>query len=402
MIYDKALEYVNEIPGGHGDDPQYLKKVLDILQWKQRGKIIHIAGTNGKGSTGFFMDRLLQKKGKTTVHLSSPHLLDYRERFLYNGELIEEELFIEIVEKIRRKEKEFPRRPYYFEMALLIGLLLSQIKSPDYLLLETGIGGKEDATNFVGKTSLAVITTVAKDHENILGNSLEEIARHKAGIIKYKVPTISLRHTEEIDEIIMEKAKKEKSPLLFVDGKDWTITCGKDFTTIERDGKIWESSMCGSHQGTNLSLAVVAVESLEGEFTEKRTRIIGAFPGRMERLRKNPLFYIDGAHNEEGERAVLQSLSSMEYDRLYLIVGKMRDKTMDLHPLTDLAEKIILTKIQDERAEQFTEGEGAIVTKNPREAVEKALELATEKDLILALGSIYLIGEIKEIMENEY
>lgn len=408
MNYDQALTLVEGLRGHHAADADTFRRMMALCGAEPQGRVIHIAGTNAKGSVGFYLSTILSGAGRRVVHLSSPHVLDYRERIKLNGKMISQDAFTHLVSLFMTKKEEIEKErwPYYFEMATLLGLMYAAEVQAEDIILEAGIGGRDDITNHILTTDLSVMTTIGYDHEKILGNSLEEITRHKAGIIKPHTPVVSFEHTPAINRIIEETAEENGAPLTFVDRRKLKIHTDFKGTDLERpgDARVYHTDMIGRHQGENLALALAALEALKFPCDDRINAFLAGktLEGRLEKISDAPLFMIDGAHNPQAVSALMEAVDSFKFEHAYVIVGQMDDKQMDFEALTQKFDRIILTHIDDERARIFDDRFGDdpryIMTDRPEEAVHKVYELADVNDLILCTGSIYLIGEVKALV----
>lgn len=413
MNYKEALDFAESGLYGHFKEKDYMKRVLNLLDNPQKDlKIIHIAGTNGKGTTGYFLSQLLSSEGNRTGHFSSPHISDYRERIKIDGKMIGKEDFIKACEEVKLKEdllKGENRWPTYFEMSLLISLIYFRDHA-EYLILETGIGGKEDATNQVNNTLLSIITTIGFDHTQMLGSTLEEIAHHKAGIIKEKTPVISFLHEKNIDDILAKEARKKNSPIFFVNPKEH-LEMEEGYSILTFENKKIRLKAPGLQQGYNASLAIEAFRVLRGRLPENLSVLEEyALEGRMEILRRSPLFIIDGAHNEEGLKMLSENLKQIPFQKLILILGTMRDKDIrNFSDIVDLSEILILTRLEYKRAQRPEKILGKYKSHSVEifyeDSLEKAVNMALEKgeegDLILCTGSLYLIGAVRDYLEKK-
>lgn len=411
MNYSEALDFAESGLYGHFEEEDYMKNLLLLFNSPQKNmNIIHIAGTNGKGTTGFFLSNLLIDNGYKIGHFMSPHLSDYRERMKLNGKLLDKSNFIQAVEMIYEKKELIEKQmrwPTYFEMSLLIALLSFKDKI-DYLIMETGIGGKEDATNQIGNTILSIITTIGYDHTHMLGSTLEEIAGHKAGIIKEGVPVLSLTHDEKVDQILRKTAIKNHSKIYFLeDLSDYRMNNGRGIVSYE--GESVQLNMAGVHQIVNSSLAIKACEIIIGRKFNIDILSRITFEGRMEFLMKSPNFIVDGAHNEEGIEILIENLGYLEYNKLILILGTMKDKEVkNFSKLVDKADFVILTKIDYIRAQSpeellidyKREGLEIYYEDSLEVAVDFSQKLASPNDLILCTGSLYLIGDVRNYLNK--
>ncbi|MDO5649292.1 MAG: folylpolyglutamate synthase/dihydrofolate synthase family protein [Gallicola sp.] len=413
MNYKEALEFAESGLYGHFEERDYMKRVLNLFENPQKDlKIIHIAGTNAKGTTGYFLSLLLSSEGNRTGHFSSPHISDYRERIKIDGKMIDKEDFIKACEEVRSKEdllKQETRWPTYFEMSLLIALIYFRDHA-EYLILETGIGGKEDATNQVNNTLLSIITTIGFDHTQMLGSSLEEIAHHKAGIIKEKTPVVSFFHEKNIDDILVREAEKKNSPIFFVNPKEH-LEMEEGYSILTFKNKKIRLKAPGLHQGYNANLAIEAFRVVRGRLPEDLSVLEEyALEGRMEILRRSPLLIIDGAHNEEGLKMLSENLKQIPFQKLILILGIMSDKDIrNFSDIVDLSDILILTRLEYERAQKpekiLGQYKNHSVETFYEDSLEKAVNMALEKgeegDLILCTGSLYLIGAVRDYLKKK-
>lgn len=394
MDYKKALDYSENRSGGTEKDLPLLKQVFSSLSIEKLPKMIRLIGTNGKGTTGSMISSLMTAAGVNHVHLTSPHIVDYRERIYENGEFISKKDFISIVERLEKIEKDLPKKISYFSFAILIGLIHAVEKKVDYIILESGIGGKRDITNSLETIIGTIFTKISLDHEEILGETIAEIAQEKGEGLKGF--GLLLAQEKEVEEIILEIAKEKNLPLEIVDPKKLKVSRKNGELEISKNGRIYTTSLLGDFQVENASLAIETIERLGISLPEKLSLGFG-LPGRMEEVSKKPRILLDGGHNQEA-LDYLMSLDQEEGD-LYILFGQMSDKDLDLTKMKEKAKKIYYTKAQDERAKDFLDEE------NFYESSSKAFETIRrelkEEDTLIILGSFYLIGEILEFLGEE-
>lgn len=390
---------------------------------------IHVAGTNGKGSTSAMIASMLQASGLKVGLFTSPHLVSFTERIRINNEKIEEQDVVDLTDEIKKavfKIEDFS--PTFFEVVTMIGFLYFQRKSIDIAVIETGMGGRLDATNVI-KPEVSVITNISYDHKEFLGNTLKEIAGEKAGIIKDGIPVVTSGQDESVMQVLRKKAV-EKGSEIFEYGKDFSAVlkeedingCVFDYQGEAKINNLW-MPLIGRHQVFNAASALKAVEIL----SKRLPNMSGLNPevmrvglktvkwhGRLEFVSDNPPILIDGAHNPEASAVLSDSLKRLflkKYNRIILILGVMADKDIEgiLTPLLPLASEIICTMPNYSRAEspqRLAERAASMGYKNIHTAptVMKAIELAKSKindaksNLILITGSLYTIGEAKEIL----
>ncbi len=417
MNYKEAINLIESVNYGHSEDSSNFERVLKMLELDiVKSNIIQIAGTNGKGSVGTFLSILLRDQGYKVGHFSSPHLEKYEERIKINSKPISKKLLTENVQRIFEKvPREKLRELTYFEVSFLLALQVFSDEKPDFYVIETGIGGRFDITNIFDSNLLSIITTIGFDHQQLLGNSLLEIAYHKAGIIKNRSKAISFKHQEDVDEVIIQEAREKNAQLEFLFDKDYNI--GKvDFEGSRFSYKDLNlrTKVLGNYQMKNISLAIMALEKILTDVdylkVEESTRNF-YFEGRMEIVRKNPFVILDGAHNVEGLNALFENVKSLEIRDYYLVLGSMKDKSIvpGLYNLAKLAKKIILTKIQYERAmepqdlgKKLQDFDDKIIIKDSvKETSNYLLSDLSKDERVLIAGSLYLIGEFKKYLKDE-
>jgi len=388
-------------------------------------KIIHIAGTNGKGSVGANLLAILSAAGYRTGFYSSPHLSSVRERFQLGADYITESCFARLVTRLQTFFAGRPL-PTYFEFTTILALLWFQEEGAQVVILETGMGGRLDATNVVTPL-VSIITDISSDHEQYLGTTLTEIAGEKAGIIKHKVPVVFSGRSAEVVPVIRQRCQEQNSPM-YLHGLHFSGHRNSNGTLnycpINGPPRTdLPLVLAGAHQAINTSLALAALELLESQFPISPQALVEglhqvSWPGRMELLDvhaqgKKFRFLLDGAHNQAGVAALHHSLTrGYPRRRLLLVWGNMRDKQMQhaLLELSPLAAKIIFTQAESLRSappaalyDQMPES--ARVKTRCADTVEQALEIAlasaTPDDLICVAGSLYLVGRMRQLLRGE-
>ncbi len=374
---------------------------------------IHVAGSNGKGSTSAYIYGILRSAGYNGALYTSPHLNDFRERIILNGSLISKEEIVETTEKIRRIYD--PKRTTFFEFTTAIAFDYIARSKPDFAVIEVGLGGRLDATNTV-QPLVTVITDISREHEDYLGKGIASIATQKAGIIKPGVPVITGAGRSEARRVILEIAQNNTATV-----KEF----GKHFATRKTAIGIFHYksdslelknvsySMAGSHQMKNAALAIAASEALRDQGYKiseaairdgiKRT----VFPGRFEILGKKTVTIIDGAHTPEGMR-LLKSTFRRRYPGIkpLLLLGILQDKDRKtlLDIIVPLARHVVCVPPESERAIDPEElaamvrrrGVSANWASGIREGFEMLMAQATENDVTLVTGSLYVIGPIRK------
>jgi dihydrofolate synthase/folylpolyglutamate synthase len=379
-------------------------------------KTILIAGTNGKGSTAAMTASILCRAGYKVGLYTSPHLVDVRERIVINGKRISLPEFNRTIAYVKDK---IQQPVTYFEFLTAVAFVYFKNQKVDIAVLEVGLGGRLDATN-VCKPLVSVITNIAFDHTDYLGNTLESITIAKAGIIKRNGICITAAKQKEVLRILSNVCRKRQAELYCL-GRDIKIKKQKNgfftYRGLYRNLKDLTIPLRGEHQLSNAALALAAIEiSEKNGFSVDDTAIYAGlkntqWEGRLEVLQNQPLFLLDGAHNPAGISVLCRSLKKdFSYRRLILIFGALSDKNYRqmLQKIVPLASVIILTQLKTKRAVPVNDimeivkkmGYPAIVTKNVNRAIEQAQTMAKKHDLICATGSFYLVGEIKQAFRD--
>lgn len=375
-------------------------------------KTILIAGTNGKGSTAAMTASILCRAGYKVGLYTSPHLVDVRERIVVNGKKISRKEFDRIVESVKDKKKQHVT---YFEFLTAAALVYFQRREIDIAVLEVGLGGRLDATN-VCNPLVSVITNIAFDHMDYLGNTLESITSEKAGIIKRKGICVTAVKQEKVLEVLKNVCRQRQAKLYCL-GSDIKIKKQKNgslnYRGLHRNLKNLIIPLQGDHQLSNAALALATIEFIgkKGFSVDDAAIYAGLknthWEGRLEVLKNDPFFLLDGAHNPAGISALCRSLKNdFSYRRLILIFGALADKNYRqmLQRIIPLAPLLILTQLKTKRAKPVDDimetvkkmGYPAIVTQTVREAIDRAQIMAKKHDLICATGSFYLAGEVKQ------
>lgn len=431
MTYQQTLDYLfSKLPmfsriGAAAFKPNLdntiaLCEFLDNPQTKFRS--IHIAGTNGKGSTSHMLAAILQQAGYKTGLYTSPHLSDFRERIKINGEMIPEETVIAFTEKtIPITEK---IEPSFFELTVAMAFDHFAEEQVDIAVIETGLGGRLDSTNVITPL-VSVITNIGFDHMNLLGNTLPEIASEKAGIIKPGIPVVIGATLPETRPVFIAKAESLNAPIYFAEDIYQTsnIQYGNHLLQVDITdifNGITESfslDLNGLYQVRNLC-TVLCTEGLlveqgfdiSGE-TEKyalsHVKQLTGLHGRWELIKENPLLVLDVGHNEDGIKAILANLQQVQYERLHIITGMVNDKDIDkVLSLLPKTATYYFTNAHIPRALPFAQlveqaklhelyGEGY---DDVNDAVAAALKKASVNDMILVCGSVFVVGEVDQLL----
>lgn len=385
---------------------------------------VHVAGTNGKGSVIAYLYHTLTHAGYRVGRYISPTLYSYRERLEVAGERISHGDFANVItaisEVIHGMTEEGLPHPTPFEIETAAAFLYFKEQNCDLVLLEVGMGGNMDATNIIKNTRLAVLVSVSMDHMSFLGNTLGEIAEKKAGIIKPGCKVVTTKQQKEAEQVILSVCEKQGVPYVISDPSEAEIleesVFGQKFTY---EGESYEIPLAGVYQKENAVLALHALELLDemGWHTTLQQRKEGlagtCWQGRFTVINKKPLFIVDGAHNPGAADQMAESIRHYFKGKdLIYIMGVFADKDYDavLQKTAHFAQKIFTIQTPDNPralpAEELARAarkynSSAESTESIQEAVNKALTLAKEEDVILAFGSLSFIGELTKAVQDE-
>ncbi len=376
--------------------------------------VVHVAGSNGKGSTSSLIYQTLQEAGLRAAIYTSPHLNDFRERIKLNGEMVSKEALIESTEKIRAVYD--PSRTTFFEFTTAVAFDCMAQAPLDMAVIEVGLGGRLDATNTVSPC-VTVITDISREHEDYLGAGIPAIATEKAGIIKAGVPLITGATRKQARSIILETARGLQAPVKEFGRHFKGIKTGLSRFTYKSGSATLEGlrlSMPGSHQIKNAALAVAVVEELRTRGYRisddavrkgiEKTR----FPGRFEVVRREPDVIIDGAHTPEGMRLLKSTLKQIySGTKPYMLLGMLRDKNYQalIKIIAPIAREVVCVPPQGDRAldpEELAEqvracGVPVTASRDIIEGFNRLLEKASKQDVIVAAGSLYMIGPVRRV-----
>lgn len=381
-------------------------------------KTIHIAGTNGKGSTAHALASIFKSAGYKTGLYTSPHIVDFRERIKINGQLCSEQFVIETIDLLKPMIAEI--QPSFFEITVAMAFYYFAKQKVDIAIIETGLGGRLDSTNII-QPMLSIITNISYDHQAILGNTLSEIANEKAGIIKYKTPTIIGRNQPEIRSVFEAKANYENAPLFFADElvqvdkyelRDILLEINfKIKDTAEKE--IISTDLNAIYQIENIK-TVLASMLVYNQFYEAipfekiKTGLLNVqqqtnFGGRWQVISSEPKIVVDVGHNEDGIVKIIEQLKLEKYQHLHLIYSAVKDKDVDkiirllptnaTYYLTEakLERKMPVEILQEKFNGYNLQNKGY---KNATLALQAAKQNASKLDLILVVGSFFILEEI--------
>ena len=426
MTYQETLDYLySQLPMFHRIGAAAYKADLSNtikmaeLMGKPHAKLkcVHIAGTNGKGSSSHMLAAVLQAAGYTTGLYTSPHLVDFRERIRINGKMIPKHYVTDFVEKYNTAFNTI--QPSFFEWTVALAFSYFVSEEVDIAIIETGLGGRLDSTNII-TPKVALITNISYDHTNLLGDTLEKIAREKAGIIKPRVPTVISQYQSETAPVFSNYAREIKAPLEFAD-KNYRITGhkhSKGFFEVTVLNKKTESSatyqldLNGHYQLRNLPGVLNTLEFIEKagyviepEHIQKGLSQVmhtTGLLGRWQQLSQKPLVIADTAHNEDGIKLLTEQLSNTPYEKLHIVFGTVVDKELNkVLPYLPTKAQYYFVKADLPRAmDAAVLKQAALAAKLKGDAyasveagVRAALNAYSKGDLILITGSNFVVGE---------
>ncbi len=428
MNYTEAVEYILSVP--KFTTKNKIENTVELMERLGRPeremKMIHVAGTNGKGSVCAFLSTMLVKAGKQTGLFTSPHLIKINERFQINNEPVSDEAFLEAYLKVEKAVKEMVKdgfaHPTYFELLFALGMVLFKESNMEYVVLETGLGGRLDATNMIEHPIATIITSISLEHTEILGDTLEKIAFEKAGILKPGVPVIYDGHCKEAEKVILERAKELGCPTAGLHENMYEI--------LESTEKSIDFSLnCGyyvhtgvtvpylaHYQVINSALALLAMDTIDQKkeiSIQDRIESIGktTWQGRMETVMPGVVF--DGAHNADGVKEFIRTVQRVQKDnRVSMLFSAVVEKDYE-KMIQTICEKtelssVVVTEIDNDRkvpaeklAELFRKYTKAEITVVPviEDAFEEALR-ERQDGILFCVGSLYLVGELKSVLKR--
>lgn len=395
-----------------------IERLLAALDHPERklAPVIHIAGTNGKGSTLAMLDAMIQAQGKRVQRYISPHLVHFNERILFNGEPIAEPLLADCLDRCEKANAGAPIT--FFEITTAAAMLAFSESPADYVLLETGLGGRVDATNIVAQPLLTLISPISMDHEQFLGDTIAKIAGEKAGILKTGVPVLCAPQQREALEVIQSRAAKIGAPVLAA-GIDWTVEPkrnGFGFRADDRETTFVPPALAGRHQYENAGLAIAAANHLglgsqairSGlKNTRWAARLQPITSGDLtKRLVDGQEIWLDGGHNPAAGTALAESLPELANGRpVDMVLGMLTTKDVQafLAPLRTKIDRLVAVAVPDEPASRDPMETASIAEDMGLEAssslsIEQAVSILAKSRpqprLILICGSLYLAGHV--------
>ncbi len=416
MTYNEALSYIHS-NFWQGSKPglERTEKLLELLHNPQEKlKFIHVAGTNGKGSFCAMLSSVLTEAGYKVGTFTSPYILRFNERMKIYGKDIPDQVLADLTEKIRPLAEKMEEKPTEFELITAIAMEYFKEENCDLVVLECGMGGRLDSTNIISSSLISVITGISLDHTSFLGNSIEEIAGEKAGIIKENCPVLFCQENKAAEDVIRSVAEKKNAPFLLLPKEDPKVIKsdleGTSFDFGER--KDLFIPLLAPYQVHNAKNVLCAVDLLKKQNIQipddaiysglKKVR----WPARYEMIAKDPVILYDGSHNPEGVDSAVESTKLYFKDKKpILVTGVMADKDYGYMAkrMSEIASFVYCITPENPRAlkgEEFAKtfeklGTPAVAVSSPKEGLSLAIRKAKEEgNAILCLGSLYMYGEI--------
>ncbi len=382
---------------------------------QDRFKSVHVAGTNGKGSSSHMLAAILQTAGYKTGLYTSPHLKEFTERIKIEGTEISKEFVVDFVNRIKSTIEKI--RPSFFEITVAMAFDYFAQQKIDIAIIEVGLGGRLDSTNVIAPV-VSLITNISFDHQELLGHTLTKIAVEKAGIIKVNTPVIISERQMEVEDVFIRKAQEMNSPIIFADAKFSVTLENEGNYKVDQSGKTkhYRLDLKGLYQRKNLAgvLAVIDVLNENGfSISDDQVRralsstsSITGLKGRWQRLGELPLVICDTAHNEGGVKEVMQQIHSQQFEQLYFVWGCVNDKEirtiLSLLPKTayyffcqaKIPRAMKANELYAQALEFDLRGE---IIQDVNEAIAKAKEISSPNDFIFIGGSTFVVAEIDDL-----
>lgn len=421
MTYNEAKEYLKAASAK--GSILGLERVVELLHLmgdpQEKMKVIHVAGTNGKGSFGAMMTSVLREAGYKTGGFSSPAITDITDSYRINGTEISQEKFTELIGEIAELCEKMDEKPTEFEIMAAAAYELFYREGCDIAVIECGMGGDTDATNVINKPVLSVITNVQSDHCKFLGNTIAEIAAHKAGIIKEGCPVFFGGDDAEAFEVVSAKAREVGAPFRFMDYSDVSgVRFSLDGMEFDYKDKLYKVPLLGVYQLNNALNVIFCSEILTKkgyniDYGDIRRGLAKTeWHGRFEMLRRDPYVIFDGAHNPDGIRFASESIERyFGRKKVAMLIGVMADKDYRLYSemLGNHAAKVFTVKPDNPRALDSASLAKVFSEKNISaesfdvlaDGVKSAYEYAKSRNIpLIALGSLYMYREFNEVLRS--
>jgi dihydrofolate synthase/folylpolyglutamate synthase len=420
MAYAEAIKFLYELRlfGANFGLENTFKLAAQVGNPQEKLRFVHVAGTNGKGSTCAMLESIYRASSLRIGLFTSPHLVSFRERIQVNRQLISENDVARLVGEFQPLLKQFSenQHPTFFEVVTVVALKFFAEQKCDLVIWETGLGGRLDATNIV-MPLVSVITNIAFDHQQWLGDTLEKIAAEKAGIIKSGIPVVTATNEPKALAVIEKIACEKNAPLLKINSwKGGCIAVPKQFgSPVWRPSPIENLSLLGGHQKLNAALALATIETLQNKIIVNEAAIRAGlkdvnWPGRLQlvKTKSGKSFLLDGAHNVAGVKVLREALAkNFNVEKRTLILGVLQDKDWRqiCQTLAPLAARIFTVPVSSERSAAARELAAACRVANPKAEIisggslSEALKQTTKGDFVVITGSLYLVGEALELLK---
>ncbi len=411
MSYLDSVRYLyalgNELKVGAKWGLERMQALLAALGNPERGqRFVHVAGTNGKGSTCAMIASALRCAGFRTGLYTSPHLIQPTERIQIDGVAVTPEEFADAFQIVHQAAEKLDEHPSYFETLTAMALVIFRERC-DIAVMEVGLGGRLDATNVIAP-ELCVITPIAYDHEAFLGNTIESIAAEKTGILKPGIPVIVAKQLAAAETVIANRAHELNCRMIRTcDARLESAGVSAFGSRFVLDGIRYECTLPGRHQIENATAAILACRELAINETDIQVGLKETqWPGRLEYVRRSPAFVLDGAHNPAGAAALAEYILAFCRNRpVWLVYGAMRDKVIEevTAQLFPLAERLIVTAanfpraLRPEAILEITSHPNATVTHTIGEAIAVARQAPAEA-MVFFTGSLFVVGEARALL----
>jgi dihydrofolate synthase/folylpolyglutamate synthase len=380
---------------------------------------VHVAGTNGKGSTSHMLAAIFQSAGYRTGLYTSPHLKDFRERIKVNGQMIREDFVVDFVQRIRLLSETID--PSFFEVTVAMAFDYFAVEQVDIAIVEVGLGGRLDSTNII-VPELSVITNIGYDHMNMLGDTLPAIAAEKAGIIKRQTPVVIGEHHHDTAPVFEQKAGDEDAPLTYADQQrfvsDWRyhrhhLIAEVSTSPVSDDKEIYQLDLPGIYQTKNLITVLAATHLLRAKGWKlepaavhhglQHVKKLTGLHGRWELVDEHPDVILDVAHNEDGIRQLVRQIEVTDHEELHIVIGMVGDKDIQralaLLPSTaryyftraDIPRALPEEKLAGQARSYGLQGN---TYPSVAEALKAARAHAKARDLVIVCGSVFVVGEV--------
>ena len=419
MTGNQAVDFIHSV-SWQGSKPG-LDRTLALLNAMGRPdrklKYIHIAGTNGKGSTAAMLASVLRHSGYRVGMFTSPYLQRFNERMQINGLPISDEILGQVTARVAPHALSMFDRPTEFELMTCVGLQWFAEQNCDIVVLETGLGGLLDATNVIEKPEVCVITAIGLDHTELLGDTLSAIAKEKAGILKPGVPAVLYQTSDEVTEVVRDACVQKGCPLTLTRFQDIRVHSdtirGQEFDYLPFSNL--QIPLLGGHQRKNTAVVIetlAILRNLGWNIPERAVReglAATAWPGRFEVLRSEPLFIADGGHNPQCAEALAANLAHYFPDKsIHFLLGVMADK--DWHTVMDLVAPLAasFTTVTPENPRSLPSdqlgaylsryGKPVTVCTTVEEGIESILSRSSHEEVICSFGSLYLTGQVRTLL----